>query len=256
MAPELIGGAPPSPASDLYALGALLHELLTGTTPFAGDSHLEILRSHLEDVVVPPSLRYPDLSIPHHVERAILRALAKAPERRFTSAAEFANALTAVAATAPPSGPRRCTTPRMASTDDVSTLVLATPPAASVVASKARRPRRVARGSGTRATAELSMRRAIGDAIVLGDPELVAIRYLELAALLDALDRPRAAIAELHEAVDVLEGTDGGDPRDGEPIGRVLTALVQLHVSIGDAEGASQVAHALDAHTTVTMARP
>ena len=93
MAPEVIAGRAATPAADLYAVGVILYELLTGATPFGGGPAAEIMRRHLEDVAVPPSLRRPDRSISRALDHVVLRALAKDPARRFASAAEFAEAM-------------------------------------------------------------------------------------------------------------------------------------------------------------------
>lgn len=93
MAPEVIRGEGSTQASDIYAAGVILYELITGTTPFGGGSSIEIVHRHLEDDVVPPSLRRPERDIPPILERIVMRALAKNPARRFPSAAAFASAL-------------------------------------------------------------------------------------------------------------------------------------------------------------------
>lgn len=95
LAPELIRGGAPTVASDLYAAGVVLYELLSGSTPFGGGTATEILDRQLADAVVPPSLRCPDRNIPRVVESIVMRALAKAPSARFVSAAEFGAALSA-----------------------------------------------------------------------------------------------------------------------------------------------------------------
>src|SRR5690606_16698676 len=97
MAPEVIQGEDPTYASDLYAVGVVLYELLTGVTPFAGGASIEVLRRHLVDQPVPPSVRRPDLKIDGVLEECALRALSKDPGRRFTSATDFRLALTRVA---------------------------------------------------------------------------------------------------------------------------------------------------------------
>jgi serine/threonine-protein kinase len=93
MAPEVIRGADSTPASDIYAAGVILYELVTGVTPFAGGSSSEIVNRHLREPVLPPTLRRPDRQIPPILERIILRALEKDPLKRFASAAAFASAL-------------------------------------------------------------------------------------------------------------------------------------------------------------------
>lgn len=95
MAPEVIRGEGASTASDLYGVGVILYELITGATPFAGGAPSEITRRHLEDEVVPPSLRCED-DVPALLERIVLRALAKEPAQRFPSAAAFSAALAVV----------------------------------------------------------------------------------------------------------------------------------------------------------------
>ncbi|HTE49252.1 MAG TPA: protein kinase [Kofleriaceae bacterium] len=93
MAPEVIQGEEPTFASDLYSVGVVLYELLTGSTPFAGGSSMDVLRRHLTEAPIPPSLRRPDLTIDPILEESALRALSKHPGRRFASATEFRVAL-------------------------------------------------------------------------------------------------------------------------------------------------------------------
>ena len=97
MAPEVIGGDPPSPASDLYGAGVILYELLTGTTPFSGSTAMEIMLRHARDEVTPPSQRRPDRGIPPALDDVVLKALEKRPEARFYDAAAFARELHAAA---------------------------------------------------------------------------------------------------------------------------------------------------------------
>ncbi|MCG8417255.1 MAG: protein kinase [Proteobacteria bacterium] len=93
MAPELIGGADPSVASDLYAVGIVLYEILAGETPFAGGSTMDVLRRQLRQEPVLPSLKCPDRDINEVLQAIALRALAKNPADRFASAIEFRTAL-------------------------------------------------------------------------------------------------------------------------------------------------------------------
>jgi serine/threonine-protein kinase len=105
MAPEVVSGHPPGRASDLYAAGVVLYELLTGTTPFGGGAPEAIMVRHLREAVVPPSLRCPERDLPPALDRVVLRALRKVPETRFSDAAAFARELRAAAAAIrPPAG--------------------------------------------------------------------------------------------------------------------------------------------------------
>lgn len=89
--PEQARGGPVGPASDLYALGVVLYEMLTGTVPFRGDSPIAVALKHLEEDPVPPSRLVP--SIPPWLERVVLKALAKDPAQRYRSAEEMAQDL-------------------------------------------------------------------------------------------------------------------------------------------------------------------
>jgi eukaryotic-like serine/threonine-protein kinase len=93
MAPEVVRGKPPTPASDLYGAGVILYELLTGTLPFTASTAGAIMRQQLQEVVVPPSLRRPDRELAPLIDRLVLRALDKRPESRFPDAAMFARAV-------------------------------------------------------------------------------------------------------------------------------------------------------------------
>ncbi|HZI77629.1 MAG TPA: protein kinase [Gemmatimonadales bacterium] len=77
--------------SDIYSLGCVLYEMLAGRKPFEAPSALAILSMHIADE--PPPLTASRSDVPPAVEAAVLRALAKAPEDRFSTAAEFGRAL-------------------------------------------------------------------------------------------------------------------------------------------------------------------
>jgi len=79
--------------SDIYSLGCLLYEMLAGEPPFGGPTGQAILARHSLDPV--PRLRTVRATIPEGVEWAITKALAKVPADRFTTAAQFADALRA-----------------------------------------------------------------------------------------------------------------------------------------------------------------
>src|SRR3954452_13984847 len=95
MAPEVISGAPPSFASDIYAVGIILYELLAYKTPFFAGSTTEILANHLKAMV--PSLAARREHVPKELEGIVARALAKHPNDRFASAADMRAALAGLA---------------------------------------------------------------------------------------------------------------------------------------------------------------
>ena len=91
LSPEQAQGHPVSPRSDLYSIGVMLYELLTGTVPFEGDSVVAIALRHLSEPPRPPSSLVPSIS--PSLDAIVLRALAKNPEQRFADADEFLAAL-------------------------------------------------------------------------------------------------------------------------------------------------------------------
>jgi eukaryotic-like serine/threonine-protein kinase len=99
LSPEQARGAPVTASSDLYSVGIVLYEMLTGKVPFTGDSAIEIAMKHLNEVPRPPSKTRPE--IPEDLDHVVLRALAKAPEDRYQSAEEFAEDLHRVEAGLP-----------------------------------------------------------------------------------------------------------------------------------------------------------
>src|ERR687895_717163 len=113
LSPEQARGASVDARSDLYSVGIVLYEMLTGSVPFTGDTPVEIAMKHLSKVPEPPSAKRPE--IPRALDQVVLRALAKDPDDRYGSAEEFDAELAQVAEGLPFS----------AETADAATAVLA-----------------------------------------------------------------------------------------------------------------------------------
>jgi eukaryotic-like serine/threonine-protein kinase len=95
MSPEQCSGLPLTPAADVYSLGVIFYEMLSGSVPFSGSSPLAIALKHSTDLPRPP--REIVMSIPEDLERLVLRALEKRPEDRPANAAEFRTELLTIA---------------------------------------------------------------------------------------------------------------------------------------------------------------
>jgi len=88
-APEQVAGARPSRATDIYALGAVLHRMVCGEPPFVGDTAIAVLQQHADAPLVDPRERFPELSLHAEVVRILRRALAKDPRERYPDVRAF-----------------------------------------------------------------------------------------------------------------------------------------------------------------------
>lgn len=89
MSPEQCRGKQADVRSDIYAVGCVLYECLTGVPPFVGDNLLETFRMHIEEQQYSFSKLRPDLNLPNELELIVNRALQKDPQLRYQSAAEL-----------------------------------------------------------------------------------------------------------------------------------------------------------------------
>lgn len=87
LSPEQARGEVAGPKSDIYSLGVVLYEMLTGSVPFSGDSPISIAIKHIQANPEPPGSRKP--GIPPELERVVMRALNKDPDQRFVGAREM-----------------------------------------------------------------------------------------------------------------------------------------------------------------------
>ncbi len=87
LSPEQARGQHVGPESDLYSVGVVLYEMLTGRVPFTGDSAVAIAMKHVQETPVPPRQIVP--AIPAELEAVVQRAMAKDPARRYHSADEM-----------------------------------------------------------------------------------------------------------------------------------------------------------------------
>ena len=101
MSPEQARGEDVDGRSDLYAVGVILYQLVTGELPFSASSPVGILSKHLGEPPVPPSVKQPTLVIPPGLESLILQALAKDPADRPRSAERMRRSLRTALADAP-----------------------------------------------------------------------------------------------------------------------------------------------------------
>ena len=93
LAPEQAKGHPVDQRSDLYSVGVVLYEMLTGTVPFKGDSAVTVALKHVNEVPAEPAELVPGM--PYALNQIVLKAMAKGPADRYQTAAEFARDLRA-----------------------------------------------------------------------------------------------------------------------------------------------------------------
>ena len=122
LSPEQAKGAPVDQTSDLYSVGVVLYELLTGVVPFSGDTPVEIAMKHLSSMPEPPSAKRAE--IPRELDLVILRALAKDPADRYQSAEEMDADLARVARGASVSP----------ATEEAATAIISRPPPTAITA--------------------------------------------------------------------------------------------------------------------------
>lgn len=101
MSPEQIRGETIDGRTDIYSLGGLLYEMVTGRLPFEAPTVMALLSKHLLETIVPPSQRRPDLDLPPEIDALILRAMAKDAAARPATMEQFGEEIAAALAMFP-----------------------------------------------------------------------------------------------------------------------------------------------------------
>jgi len=235
LSPEEAGGEVAGPRSDLYSLGALLFQCISGRLPVLGSTAEEMVAAHLEQP--PLSLRDVGRKAHPQLEAALARALAKDPEQRFGSGEEMAAALRALVPVAD-----RATAgaePPAPVPDPIPVLAL---PAAGKDPAPERASRAGgvdgrARGSGRR-WAALAAAGIAGAALVGGAAALFRRGAHSEAAPLAAATRVGPELAAPRAAEPAP--SEAADPEEAPTPARAALRRAQLQVTAGDARGAER----------------
>ncbi|WP_434740421.1 protein kinase domain-containing protein [Micromonospora sp. SH-82] len=232
MSPEQIQGGPITPQSDLYALGCVLHELLSGRTLFDGANEFQLMRQHVDEP--PPPLRRLRPDVPEALERAVLALTAKVPEQRPRDAYDVYEQLLPLLPAPGSAPPQRGHLP--AGVPDPTLMYrrpnaprsrTPTPPWAYPVA---HRP-----GSGDPATA---LRAAIDDAVAHSGDLLVQGRYTQAAeALWQVIEPAAAALGVDHPRVLALRQRRAATLVIGGDVRRALPEFDALHAAFARTGG-------------------
>ena len=163
MSPEQASGAPVDGRSDLFSLGAVAYQLLTGRQAFRADNVMQVLSRVVNDTPTPPSQLVPGL--PDGVDRVLARAMAKEPERRYPSGEDMASDIDALLACRPLPPPEEL--PLLQLEDEPLAAVLEAAPAEATARSSPPPPRPAGTASGSTARSTLSPHATLAEPIPL-----------------------------------------------------------------------------------------
>ena len=231
LSPEQALGEPATPRSDLYSLGIVLYELLTGVVPYRADNPVAVCMKHVTEPLTPP--RRLDPTIPEAVDALVVKLLAKDPADRPASATELLDDIEGVRRGAPPPAPTpRTGTPSIGARKRAAPTDQTTAAGAATTAADTATTAPVAGGQRTRFASRPVRRRRAAVVILCG---LLALALLGAATL----------------------GLSRG-PEDGTPLGRVQGVAGEgLDApAAGGTGGAGGGSGALEPPPTVLQASP
>jgi hypothetical protein len=238
ISPEEAGGGVPGPRSDLYSLGALLFQCISGRLPVLGSTAEEMIAAHLYQP--PLSLRDVGRRAHPQLEAALVRALAKDPDQRFGSGEEMAAALRALVPVADRAG---------AGAEPPAPLPDPIPVLAAPAAGKdpePERPWRTPARPGDRSRLKLAAFAAVAGSIAALALAAAALRHRSPAPESLPIARAAQAGADLApRAVVETAPADAADPDDAATPARAALRRAQLQVTAGDARGAEKTLAAL-----------
>ena len=224
MSPEAAMGRDCDARADLYSVGIMHYEMITGSRPFDAPSPLEVARLQVEQVPQPPTQRAPERNISASVERVILKAVAKRPEDRWQSAREYRDALESALGASNARAAAIATVPCRACGGPVDPSSRFCPTCGAATGGTQRRPPVAADTSSFAGLSGMLPDRLLGD--------------LRRAQSEGASERRTLAVV----AIDLIGSDDAGDPEElagrlGDRFELVSRALLQYRAVLQGAGG-------------------